>query len=85
MDVNVKKLDSMPGMPGGFAFAMVLLGIALAVVGPIFTTIDARFFEYTGRGLGALGHHLIEWGAILQAVLWVCSAFRRTPPAPPAA
>lgn len=80
MDVNVKKLEGMPGMPGGFAFVMVLLGIALGVGGSLFSGIQEPFFVAFGRGSAEVGVELIQWGAILQGLLWVCSAFRRTPP-----
>src|SRR5947209_7376802 len=82
--MDVKRLESMPGMPAGFPFAMVLIGIALAIVGPIFMTIDARFFLATGAGFGNLGHELLKWGAVLQGVVWIVAAFgRRSPPPPP--
>ncbi len=80
MDVNVKKLDGMPGMPGGFAFVMVLLGIALGVGGSLIRGIQEPFFLAFGGGAATVGVELIQWGAILQGVLWLCSAFRRTPP-----
>ncbi|MBL9086026.1 MAG: hypothetical protein JNM10_02700 [Planctomycetia bacterium] len=80
MDVNVKKLEGMPGMPGGFAFVMVLLGIALGVGGSLLAGINEFFFRNFGEGSLRVGLELIQWGAVLQGVLWVCSAFRRTPP-----
>ena len=80
MDVNVKKLEGMPGMPGGFAFVMVLLGIALGVGGSILGGINEYFFRNFAQGLVTVGVELIQWGAVLQGVLWLCSAFRRTPP-----
>lgn len=80
MDVNVKKLDTLPGMPGGFSFAMVLLGIALGVGGSILAGINEYFFRQFAQGAVTVGLELIQWGAILQGVLWLCSAFRRTPP-----
>lgn len=83
MDVNVKKLEGMPGMPGGFAFAMVLLGIALGLGGSLLAGINEYFFRNFGEGAHRVGLELIQWGAVLQAVLWVCSAFRKS--SPPAA
>jgi hypothetical protein len=74
---NVKKLDALPGMPGGFAFAMVLLGIALGVLGSVFGGINEFFFRAFGSGALQVGLQLIEWGAVLQGVLWVCAAFAR--------
>ncbi len=81
MDVNVKKLDTLPGMPGGFSFAMVLLGIALGIGGALSSGINEHFFVRFGQGAVAVGVELIQWGAVLQAVLWLCSAFRKAPPA----
>lgn len=81
--MDVKKLDTLPGMPQGFPFAMVLLGIAAWVVGSILTTITETFFVRFGGGLVGLGEALITFGSILQGALWVCAAFGRksTPPA----
>lgn len=81
MEVNVNRLEGLPGMPGGFAFAMVLLGIALGLGGGIVVGINEFFFQRFGSTATAVGLELIQWGAILQGVLWVCSAFRRSPPA----
>ncbi len=81
MDVNVKKLDTLPGMPGGFSFAMVLLGIALGIGGSLSSGINEHFFTRFGQHAVVVGVELIQWGAILQGVLWICSAFRKTPPA----
>jgi hypothetical protein len=80
VDVNVKKLEGLPGMPGGFSFVMVLLGIALGVGGSLSRGINEHFFRAFGEGAVAVGVELIQWGAILQGVLWVCSAFRRASP-----
>lgn len=81
MEINVNKLEGLPGMPGGFAFVMVLLGITLGVGGSLLAGINEHFFRNFGPGLQGVGVEMIQWGAILQGVLWVCAAFRRSPPA----
>lgn len=82
--MDVKKLDTLPGMPQGFPFAMVLLGIAAWVVGSILTTINETFFVRFGSRLVDLAEALITFGAILQGVLWACAAFGRKSTPPPA-
>ncbi len=82
MDVN--QMQKLPGMPSGFPFAMVLLGIVSLILMGIFNSIDARFFMTLSQALGILGGHLITWGAVLQGVHWVCTAFARKPSGPSA-
>jgi len=83
--VDVKKLDTLPGMPGGFAFAMVLLGLAMAIAASTLGGIREYFFQQFGTGFLTTGVQLIQWGAVLQGVLWIVSAFGRKSQPPPAA
>lgn len=82
MDMN--KLDKMRGMPAGFPFAMILLGVVFSVAAGLLNSIREWFFASLSGGLSNVAIPLIEWGAILQGVLWICGAFARksNPPAP---
>ncbi len=75
MDMN--QLDKMRGMPAGFPFAMILLGVICGIASGILASIDARFFTTLANSLNFLSVPLIEWGAILQGVLWICGAFAK--------
>ncbi len=81
MDMN--KLDKIRGMPAGFPFAMILLGVMAAVAAGLLGSIDERFFRSLAQTVLVVAVPLIEWGAILQGVLWICGAFARKsgPPA----
>ena len=81
MDMN--KLDKMRGMPAGFPFAMILFGVLCAVAAGLLGSIDERFFRSLSQGILVVAVPLIEWGAVLQGVLWICGAFARksNPPA----
>jgi hypothetical protein len=80
LPVDVKKLESLPGMPSGFPFAMVLVGIGLAVLGALFAAIGGGFMMTFGMGIGSIGASLVLGGSLLQSVLWVVSGFGHRPP-----
>ena len=75
MDMN--QLDKIRGMPAGFPFAMILLGVMFAVARGLLASINERFFISLAEGLAQVAVPLIEWGAILQGVLWICGAFAK--------
>lgn len=81
MDMN--KLDKMRGMPAGFPFAMILLGVVCAIAAGLLGSIDERFFRSLSSAVMLVAVPLIEWGAILQGVLWICGAFARKANPPP--
>lgn len=84
MGMDMDKLDKMRGMPAGFPFAMIILGVLLAVAGGLLNSIEGRFFESLTRAFYNLAGPLITWGSVLQGVLWICGAFAKKsgPPAP---
>lgn len=82
--MDVSQMQKLPGMPSGFPFAMVLLGIVSLVLMGIFHSIEARFFTSFADALRLLGEHLIMWGAFLQGVHWICTAFARKSSGPTA-
>jgi hypothetical protein len=83
--MDMSSVNKLGGMPGGFPFAMILIGVAAMVAGTILTTIIASFFLALGGGLERVGAALITSGAFLQGVRWVCEAFGRAGTgAPPA-
>jgi hypothetical protein len=75
--MDLREFDKLPGMALSFPFVMVLLGIVCALVRAFLGAIPGNFFENLGMTLGGLGFHLIQWGAILQGVLWIGSSFAR--------
>jgi hypothetical protein len=72
---QMDKLDRLRGMPLGFPFAMVLLGIAAFVPAAILGGIDSPWCRNFAAVMLSLGEHLIIAGAVLQSVLWICGAF----------
>jgi hypothetical protein len=82
--MDVSQMQKLPGMPSGFPFAMVLVGILLCVFVGLVGSIEGAFFRVLSGVFQGLGEALIVWGAVLQGVHWVCAAFARRS-APPAA
>jgi hypothetical protein len=82
MDVN--QMQKLPGMPSGFPFAMILLGIVALALPCFIGSFDTGFFQWLTRGLNVLGAELVTWGAVLQGVHWICTAFARKPAGPAA-
>lgn len=82
--MNVSEMQKLPGMPSGFPFAMILLGIASQLVVAFIGSIGGGFFSVLSTVLSTLGGELIKWGSILQAIHWICSAFARKVAGPPA-
>jgi hypothetical protein len=83
--MDVKSLESMPGMPAGFPFAMVLIGIGLAIFGTFCGGINEYFFRSVANGFVQTGLHLIMWGSVIQGVLWIVTGFGRKSSPPPSA
>jgi hypothetical protein len=83
--MDMGSVNKLGGMPSGFPFVMILVGVAAAVAGAIFTTINEHFFRMFGTGLADVGIAVLTAGTLLQAVRWVCEAFGRTAPPPPSA
>ena len=75
MDVN--QIQKLPGMPSGFPFAMILLGIVLLVFVGFVGSIEGAFFRVLTNVLSSLGGELLKWGSVLQGLQWICSAFAR--------
>jgi hypothetical protein len=82
--MDMSRVNKLGGMPSGFPFAMVLIGVAAMIVGPILAGIAVTFFMALGQGMIGVGAALITSGAFLQGVRWVCEAFGRASPPPPA-
>ena len=82
--MDMGTVNKLGGMPSGFPFAMVLIGVAAAVTGVVFGGINEFFFRTLGVGLAEIGGHVLTAGAFLQGVRWVCEAFGRSAPPPPA-
>ncbi len=73
--MDMSNMDKLRGMPLGFPFAMVILGVAASLVALFLGGIREHFFEYFGLRLQDLGIHLLIVGGFLQGVLWICGAF----------
>lgn len=82
--MDVSQMQKLPGMPSGFPFAMVLLGIVAILLASFLGSIEARFFTSLTHGLTLLGEALITFGALLQSVHWICAAFAKKPAGPTA-
>ena len=82
--MNVSEMQKLPGMPSGFPFAMVLVGIASTVTVSLIGSIGGDFFRVFSTVMSTMGAELIKWGSVLQGVQWICAAFARKPAGPSA-
>ena len=83
--MDMRRVNKLGGMPAGFPFAMVLIGVAAAVGGAVLAGINEYFFRELGGHLVVIGAGVVTAGAFLQSVRWVCEAFGRGTPPPPTA
>jgi hypothetical protein len=74
----MSQLEKWKGMPAGFPFLMVVLGILLMAAAAVFHAIDVTFFLRLGEELKFLGNLLLNVGAGLQVILWGVALFTRT-------
>ena len=81
--MDMSRVNKLGGMPAGFPFAMILLGVVAAAGGAVLTGINEFFFQRLGEHLVAIGAGIVTAGALLQAVRWVCEAFGRASAPPP--
>ena len=75
--MNVLAMQKLPGMPSGFPFAMILVGVAATILVSLIGSINGDFFRVLLGVMTSLGAELIKWGSILQIAHWICGAFAR--------
>ena len=75
--MDMSRVNKLGGMPAGFPFAMILIGAAALAAGALLGGIREWFFTALATGLMKMGEVLVEFGAILQGVRWVCQAFSK--------
>ncbi len=74
---GMDKLEKIRGMPHGFPFAMVVLGVAFCCLSMTLGGINEWFFRALQGSSLSLGVHLIIVGGVLQGALWIADAIRR--------